>query len=82
VPKNLCRVCGCDFYRVRMFDAHRQKYRVVRGPGGTQDLVGECIAPEVLGYTLRNGVYYDDRGAENWDRLQKAREVKYGAPGA
>ena len=90
--KNLCRVCGQDFYRVEMFDRHRADYKIVRqhtakvcydsiksgthARGECQVLSGQCRTPQFLGYTARNGVWYDDEGIKTWEKLKTAREAR------
>ena len=90
--KNLCRVCGEDFYRVEMFDRHRADYKIVRqhttkvcydsiksgthAQGECQVLIGDCIKPQDLGYVARGGVWYDSEGIKTWDKLKMARESR------
>ena len=89
MEKNLCRVCGQDFYRVEMFDAHRADYKIVREHpakecalliskglhprGDCQVLVGDCIAPEDLGYDAVGTVWYDPKGLDTWKKMERAR---------
>jgi len=72
-PKNLCRNCNQDFYRLSMFDSHRSEFKVV---GSAQILQGDCIEPQLLGYVARGGIWYDPEGLETYEKLAKARAAR------
>lgn len=66
-----CRVCDQVFANVTLFDQHRSEYYIRK-----DELVGSCNSGQAYGWTLVNGVWYDEAGLRMLAKAAAARSTK------
>lgn len=71
--KNLCRVCSQDFCTLTLFDLHRKNIRI-----SLDGITGKCIKPQKMGLVKLNGVWYDESGLRQLDKMEKMRDARRG----